>query len=371
MRAYKYRLYPNRTQQCKLWEDANAMNRLYNYFLAQRADAYEKDETSIGRKHQQAELTEIKKDSNLKEIHSQVLQQVTLRLDNTFRAFFKNHEDGQGFPKFRSCKKFFGICYPQKGYSIKESCLHTKVYGNIKFNKHRDYNGNIKQIMITCDGKNRWFLCITTDFEEKTENKGKQIGIDVGITNIVATSDKKIIKNKNHGKYFDKQINKLKSRRDKKCKKGSRKHGTLSKTIRKLYDVKKNKTNDFLHKVSIGLSRQYDTIFCEDLSLKKMSESNISGLNRELRGSCLGKFISYLQYKTNVLLKVNPYNTSKTCNKCGNIVKMPLNKRTYRCQCGYTEDRDVNAAKNILCLGQAILEKECTELRIQEALSFR
>lgn len=372
MICYKFRLYPNREQQSKLWKHANKLNNLYNYFLNQRIEEYKDNNKSISRKQQQAQLVKLKKeDEALQEIYSQVLQQVPLRLDNTYKAFFKNCKKGQGFPKFRSCKNFFGLCYPQSGYSIQGNSFQTKVYGKIKFVQHRNIKGNIRQVYITTNN-NKWFISITTDYEQEKVVEKNKVGIDVGITNLVATSNKKIIKNKTHAKYFDKQINKLKSRRDKQCKKYSNEWYNLSRIIKRLYDVKNRKIEDFLHKVSKNLSSKYDTIFCEDLSLKKMSESDITGINRELRNSQLAKFTSYLQYKTNNLVKVNPRNTSKTCNNCGKMIDMPLYKREYHCTCGYKEDRDINAAKNVFCLGQAILEGACTEsLTIQEALLFR
>jgi putative transposase len=107
------------------------------------------------------------------------------------------------------------------------------------------------------------------------------------------------------------------------------------------------------------------------LSVKKMSESKITGLNRELRNSQLANLISKIKYKSQNIVFVNPRNTSKTCNSCGNIQDTPLHIREYVCRCGYKEDRDINAAKNIFCLGQAILETRCSELTLQEALSFR
>jgi putative transposase len=371
MISYKFRLYPNKQQISKLWQHANEMNRLYNYFLNQRMVAYKKDKININKKHQQSELVNLKKNNSiLNEIHSQVLQQVTHRLDKTYQSFFNRCNQGQGFPKFRSCKNFFGICYPQSGYKIDDNKIITKVYGALPFVKHRCITGNIKQITITTKN-NKWFVCVVTDYEKETISKTNPIGIDVGITNIIATSDGKIIKNKRHAKYFDKQINKIKSRRDKQCKKYSRKWKRLTKTVQKLYDVKNRKINDFLHKVSKNLSSKYDTIICENLSAKKMSESKITGLNRELRNSQLANLISKIQYKSQNIVFVNPRNTSKTCNSCGNIQDTPLHIREYVCRCGYKEDRDINAAKNIFCLGQAILETRCSELTLQEALSFR
>ena len=339
MISYKFRLYPNKEQQKTLWSHANKLNWLYNHFLDQKIEAYKKEEKTISRYDLQKQIPELKKtDIILKQIHSQVVQQVTDRLDKTYKHFFKR---GFGYPHFRSCKKFFGICYPQSGYSIKDNILNTKVYGNIKFTKHREIQGNIKNITIKNE-QNKWFLCITTDFEIKKEGKGI-VGLDVGITNLVATSKGEIIKNKNHAKYFDKKINKIKSRMDKKCKKGSRKFRRLSKVVQRLYSVKNRKINDFQHKVSRNLSSKYNTIVVEDLNVKEMSEGKKTGLNREIRNAKLSSFIDKLCYKVEQLIKVNPKNTSKTCNNCGKINKMPLNIRVYDCTCGYKEDRDVNA----------------------------
>ena len=367
MLTYKYRLYPNKTQQDKLWKHASKLNWIYNYFLNQRIEVYEKEKKSITRLQQQTELTQLRnKDKELKQMHSQVLQQVTLRLEKTYKRFFKM---GYGFPKFRSCRKFFGICYPQGGYSIEHNYFITKIYGRIKLNKHREIKGNIKQVYITSEN-NKWYICVTTDYDKSKANVNQSIGIDLGITNIVATSEGVIYPNAGHAKYFDKQINKLKSRRDKQCKKGSRQFKFLSSAIQKLYDVKSCKINDFLHKLSYQLSQKYDTVFYEDLDLKKMSEGKITGINRELRNSQIAKFVSYLQYKIKNTIKVNPMNTSRTCNACGKLQKMPLHKRIYECGCGYREDRDINAAKNIYCLGRAFLVTG-KSVAIQEALAFK
>jgi len=372
MITYKYRLYPNRDQIDLMWSHSSKLNWVYNYFLDQRIQEYKTNHKSISRKKQQSELVDLKnKYPDLKEIHSQVLQQVPLRLYKSYKVFFKRCKLGQGPPKFRSCKKFFTLVYPQSGFSIQDNILHTKVYGDIKFYKSRPIEGNIQQIQITTY-KNKWYLCVLTDHIRPSSDTdlNKMIGIDLGITNLVATNEGEIIKNKNHAKYFDKQINKLKSRRDKNCKKYSRKSKELTKTINRLYDMKNNKTRDFLHKVSKNLSSRFGTIFIEDLNLKTMSESDITGLNRELRNSQLSRFAGMVIYKTKRTLKLNPFNTSKTCSQCGHEYNMPLHIRVFRClNCGLVIDRDVNSSKNIYCLGRAVLSSN-KELEMIECTGF-
>ena len=108
-----------------------------------------------------------------------------------------------------------------------------------------------------------------------------------------------------------------------------------------------------------------------------MTETKKRGLNRADRNASWGKFTNYLNYKTNNLVKVNPAYTSQMCNKCGKLYKLGLKDRVLVCECGYNEDRDVNAAKNIYCLGQAILRNyfsNCipgTSRFLVETLSFR
>ena len=142
--------------------------------------------------------------------------------------------------------------------------------------------------------------------------------------------------------------------------------------MNRLYETKIRKMNDFQHKVSRKLANTYDTIYAENLSVKNMLKGNKTGLNKAVQNAKFSQLLIFLGYKANHLVLVNPKNTSKTCNSCGYIHKLlKLNKRTITCPCGAIYDRDENASKNILCLGQAISSKRCTEsATIQEALSF-
>ena len=371
MRTYKFRIYPNKEQQSKLWRHVNKLNWLYNYFLSQKIEAYKTEKKNLKRFDLQVQLPALKSDPDIKEIHSQVLQGVCKRLDQSYKNFFKR--GNVGFPKFRSCRNFFGICYSQSGYSLTDNIFKTKVYGSIPFTKHRNINGNIKIVHITTKN-NKWFLCVTTDFEEQKPDATSEIGIDIGLKNLVVTSNGNHIKNSRHAKYFDKQISKIQSKADKKNK-GSKFWKYLTKVKQRLYDAKVRKISDFQHKVSKRLSSKYDTIYAENLNSKIMSEGKWRNLNKAIRNAKLATFLNYLSYKTNNLVLVNPYNTSKTCNSCGHVHHgLKLSDRNIRCQCGDIYDRDENAAKNVFCLRQAIsgLDSKYSEsVTIQEALIFR
>jgi putative transposase len=374
MLTFQYRLYPTKAQQQKLWQHANKLNWLYNYFLNQKIEAYKTEKKSISKNAQQGELPNLKKaDPILAEIHSQVLQQVAIRLDRSYQAFFRRIKSKEvaGFPKFRSCRDFFGICYPQSGFVIEDNVFKTKVYGNISFVQHRDLKGNIKQVSIS-NKNNKWFLNIITDYVEKSEKPKGKVGIDIGLKHLVVATDGTKIKNSTHAKHFDKQIAKVQSERDKK-QKGSNRWIFLNNVKQRLYDAKTRKLNDFQHKASRRLAQTYDTIFAEDLSVKSMSEGDWTSLNKSIRNAKLAQFLSFLGYKVNQLVLVNPKNTSKMCNNCGKVhTDLKLSDRTIECSCGITYDRDENAANNVLCLGQTILDGVCTRSdTIVEAFAFR
>ena len=358
MLTIKYRIYPTRKQQDLLWRQSNLLNKLYNQFLEQKIKAYKEKGITIKRFELQAQLPQIKKDSpDYKQIHSQVLQQVPKRLDETYKAFFRK---GYGFPNFRSSKFFFGLIYPQdKGCKVIDKKLKLGKE-KIKMILHRPVPDNIKTRTITRTTDNKWFLCLSYENQiEPTKNNNKILGIDLGLTNIVYCSDGHSVKNKNHTKYYDKQIAKLQTKQSK-CVKGSRQYKQHQKVMNRLYGQKVRKTKDFLHKVSNTLvHKDFDIIGLERLETKKMSEGYKHRLNKSIRNSQLSLLINFLEYKAKNIGKkvvfVNPKNTSKKCSVCGKKHDMKLSDREMVCSCGNCMDRDYNASLNIMKLARASL----------------
>ena len=353
MRTYKYRIRPNTQQVKKLWEHSCRLNWVYNQLIQIEQTAYAKDSAYLDFYKLNSELLKLKQqDPSLYEIHSQALQQVSLRVAHSYQLFFKRviiHP-----PSFRSCRNFFNITYPQQsGYSIRGRMFVTKIYGEIPIVLHRPVQGNIKTVSIGYS--DHWYLCITTDYNPEMTRVSGDVGIDLGTANLVTTSDNQVIRGPNHQKWYDKQIDELKIRRDTNHKRRSNRFNHLTKVIKQLYRVKNRKTNDQLHKISKDLSSRYDTVYVEDLKVKKMSESKITGRNREIRNHCIGRFLDMLEYKVHRMIRVNPMYTSQTCAYCGHqhLKKLSLKQRTFTCeQCGLVIDRDYNAALNILHLGR-------------------
>ena len=197
-------------------------------------------------------------------------------------------------------------------------------------------------------------MCVTTHHYPDNPQIGGRVAIDLGTTNLATTDRGVVIRGPTHQKHYDTQIDKVKSKRDKTCKKNSRRFNHLSKVVRKLHTVKARKTNDSLHKISKDLSRRYQVAIVEKLPIKRMSETEATGRNRVTRNSCIARFIDMLRYKMHKLLEVNPAHTSQVCSLCRHHLeyKLKLKDRTFKCpKCHLTLDRDQNAALNILQLG--------------------
>jgi len=353
VRTYKYRIRPTTAQAKLLWNHSCLLNNVYNKFIALEKEAYEKDKSYINLYDLNKELLKLKEENQkLSDIHSQVLQQVSIRVDTAYKAFFKHVT--QHPPNFRSCRNFFNITYPQSGYSIRGNKFITKIYGSISIKLHRPIQGTIKQVSL---GYNEgWYLNITTDYTPIKPGATTRVAIDLGVTNLATTSTGETIIGPTHQKHFDKKIDQLKARRDETCKKDSLRFKYLSKVVRHLHNVKTRKTNDSLHKITHDLSSKYDTVILEQLNIKDMSESKITGRNRMIRNACISRFITMLKYKMNRVVEVNPMYTSQTCSLCHTKLekKLPLRTRTFVCpHCGMKIDRDHNAAINILQLGLA------------------
>ncbi len=354
MLTIKYRIYPTRRQQDALWKQSNLLTKLYNQFLEQKIDAYKGKGINIKRFELQSLLPNIKKENpEYAQIHSQVLQQVPKRLNETYNAFFKR---GYGFPNFRSSRFFFGLVYPQNtGCRIIGKKL---IVGKekIKMVQHRPIPTGIKTRTITRTTDNKWFVCLTLKDEKHSRITNERVlGIDLGLKNIVYCSDGHSIKNKNHSKYFDREIAKIQSRQSK-CIKGSRKYRQHREVINRLYGQKTRKTRDFLHKVSHTLvHKDFDIIGLERLGPKRMTEqSNWHKLNRSMRNAQLALLANYIKYKAENegkrVVFVNPKHTSKKCSICEKKSELELWDREINCGCGNRMDRDYNASINIMKL---------------------
>jgi len=334
---------------------------LYNSALEQRKIAYRQFGVSLCRLNQQAELLEIKDYfPEYRQIYSQVLQEVILRVDRSFQNFFRRLKTNEkpGYPRYKGRGWYDSFTYPQSGFSLSDNSkgsqrLKLSKIGSIKIKLHRAIKGKIK----TCTIKreiNNWYVCFSCEVEpELLPKTHKSVGVDVGIEKYAALSDGILIENPRFMRQSEAKL-KHEQRLLSRKKKGSNSRKKQRDKLAKLHCKIKNQRNDFLHKESRKLVKNYDVIVLEALQIKNMGKNH--HLAKCISDAAWAKFTEYLSYKAESAGKkvvfVNPRNTSQICSGCGETVKKSLSVRVHKCpSCGLILDRDINAAINILRLG--------------------
>ena len=368
LKAVKVRLYPNSEQKQIISFQIGGVRYVYNRALSLRKFAYQKFGLKIGKFALINHITKLKKrekTSWLKKIDSQAIQQSIANMDNAYQNFFR---DG-GYPKFKSrhdSKQSYQ--YPQRVKIEGDKVFLPKV-GWVKMKGWRDnFKGKIKTVTVSYHAY-QYHASILIDIEKeilKSCNKiNKTIGIDVGISYVVADSDG----NKVKPLELFREIKKLKLRAKQlsRKKKGSNNRDKAKAKLAKANLKIVNKRRDYLHKLSLQYAENQSIVIVEDLKIKNMTKSakgtkespgkNVkqkAGINRLIIQQSWGIFFELLDYKLKdrggKLIRVNPKYTSQTCNNCGHVSKENRQSQSkFVCtSCGYTANADINAAKNIL-----------------------
>ncbi len=309
----------------------------------------------------------------LKEIHSQVLQQVLMQLDQAFKdAFSKNNP--KKLPRFKKKGQGGSFRYPQ-GFKVDDDKVFLPKIGWVRFCKSREMEGVLKNITISERG-DKWFISFGIEKEVPDAivyTSSSSIGIDLGITRFATLSNGEYYEPLNVFRRIEKQLAKEQRSLARKVR-GSNNWKKQKRVMGRLHTRIANIRQDFLHKLSTILSKSHAIVFMEKLLVANMSKSargtlenpgtNVaakSGLNKSILDQGWFEFRRLLAYKLEWLggrlMLVNPKNTSRTCPVCKYISKE--NRKTqarFKCiECGYQENADLVAANNILALGHSVL----------------
>ncbi|AFU57833.1 transposase, IS605 OrfB [Candidatus Nitrososphaera gargensis Ga9.2] len=379
IRTYKFRLYPTEEQVKKLEDTIGTCRHLYNDSLGERRVDWD-----VGFYEQKQLLTLRKQDNKyLKQVHSQVLQDVLLRLDKAYQAFFKKLAK---YPKFKRKGKYNSFTYPQynNGWKIigdddNNNKLVLSCIGAIKIKMHREIPvGTLKTCTIVRD-VDQWYACITADDDDITTrtvststeyDMSKPLGIDVGLINWLTLSDGNKIQNPLNFEAQAKKIRQLQRNLARK-QKGSKNREKARIALAKAWRQVRRCRDDFVHKTSRTIADQgYTLVAFEKLNIANMVKNH--HLAQAIMDATWGKLRQYTAYKVEKrggrVLVVNPGGTSQKCSRCGVEAKekLDLSVRTFECRsCGLVIDRDLNAAKNIEKLGLEQAHAETEPLLVQ------
>src|SRR6266702_3013170 len=352
--------------------------RVLTQSLAERKEAYRMAGKSISYYDQKRDLVEIKATlrPEYPDIHSQVVQDVLLRLARAFDNFFRRLAKGDepGYPRFHSRNRYNSFTYQQSGYSLthdKRVCL-SKI-GSIKIKLHRKIEGTTKTCTIKFEA-GQWYAVFSCEVEqpEPWSPVESEVGIDLGVTHFAALSDGTFIESPRYYRKAQKKLEKLQQALGRK-KHGSQRREKARKAVAKAHRQIANQRRDFHHKQAKQLVKQHQTIVFEELEITNLSKrakpkqhengtylpngaAAKSGLNTSILDAGWGQFQQIVTHKAacagRTVLKVNPRYTSQVCSQCGIVRKKELSERWHSCECGCELDRDTNAAINILGVGR-------------------
>ena len=371
LKAYKFRIYPTKSQTTKMEQTLDLCRWTYNKTLEIRKNAWEKEGKSLSKYETNNMLPEWKEDKpELKVVFSQVLQNVHERVDLALKAFFRRVKTGEkpGYPRFRGKGWYDSFTYPQKGFKIDSGKLYLSKIGSIKIKLHRPIEGKIKRLTVRRTTIGKWFACFSVELEDNPKppwKDGSLVGIDVGLVSFATLSNGEKIANPRFFREEEKELAKV-QRRLSKAPKSTPERKKALKVVQLVHERIANKRYEFAHQISNQLVKKHGLIAFEDLNIKGMTHNH--NLAKSIHDVAWNMLVTLTSYKAasagSMVVLVDPRNTSKMCSRCGILVEKSLSDRVHKCsQCGLEMDRDWNAAINILRLGLQSVGIQSVEAR--------
>ena len=355
-KAYKFRIYPNKAQQELLMTNFNACRYIYNRSLALKKFLYTKYKTKISAYDLHKRLTKLKKRHVwLKQAYSESLCQSILHLDQAYKNFFRNVKQGKkaGFPRFKSKHDSIYSAKYLSAIDVQPKRIKIPKLGYVKAVTHCDIKGKIKTITVSKTNTGKYFASVMCEDNTPIYKSTAQniLGIDLGISSIIVTSNADKVDNP---KFLEKARKKIVRRQRQLARKtkGSNRRRKAKLLLAKAYEKLTNARNDWQHKITKKIADENQAVIIETLSSKNMMQNR--KLSKAIGDASWNILITKLQYKLDrngaQLIKIKKfYPSSKTCSCCGNVKKeLKLSERMYACQaCGHTQDRDINSSINI------------------------
>ncbi len=363
--AHEIRLVPTVKQEQYFARACGVARFTYNWALAEWKRRYEAGENSSG-------LTLRKYFNSIRreqfpwtyEVHRDCTSQPFANLQKAFVGLFKKKTK---YPRFKR-KGQHDVFYVANDRLIVESTrAKLPVLGWVKTREPLRFTGKIMGAVVKRVA-DAWFLVVQVEVEhlERTRVADETVGVDLGIkTTATLSSGEQVQGPKALRKAQERLRRKARqfSRKTKGSQNSKKAQILLARLHRKVVWIR----NDFLHKITSRLCRENQTVIIEDLNVKGMILNHC--LARTISDEGWGEFRRQLEYKaplygTKIVVADRWFPSSKRCSQCGHVVNhLDLATRTFCCpECGFTCDRDHNAAINLKQIGEAIPESTPAEM---------
>ncbi|MDK0553111.1 transposase [Clostridium perfringens] len=376
-RAYKMEINPTDEQKSKIHQTIGVSRFIYNFYIAHNKEIYEREGKFVSgmdfSKWLNNEYIPNNQDKKwIKEVSSKATKQAIMNGDKSFRDFFKKTK---GFPKFKKKKNQDVKAYFPKNnktdWTIERHRVKIPTLGWIRLKEfgYIPVNSIVKSGTVSQKADRYYVSILVEETDIKISNPNNEgVGIDLGIKEFAVCSDGIKFKNINKISTIKKIEKKLKREqrklsrkyeslkiRNKNIKEGRATRQNIQKQIVKVQKLHQRLTNirtDYINKIVSSIIKQKPSyITIEDLNVKGMMK------NKHLSKAIASQ--KFFEFKTKLTVKCKEnhielrivdrfYPSSKTCSQCGKVKKdLKLSDRIYKCDCGFTIDRDLNASINL------------------------
>lgn len=362
-RAFKYRFYPTPEQEALLNRTFGSVRYVYNRALALRSHAWLQEQKRVNYYDTSKLLTEWKQNPEtewLQDVSSVPLQQSLRHLQAAFVAFWEKRAK---FPAFKSKRKGrHSATFTRMAFSYRDGRVTlAKCVAplNIRWSQPLPKDADPSSVTVSRDPAGRWHISIQVEaIVEALPAVTTTVGIDMGITCLVALSTAEKVPNPQHERKDRARLALVQRRLSRKAN-GSANRFKARVKVAKVHARIADRRRDVLHKLSTRIVHENQVVIIEDLAIRNMVRNH--SLARSIFDASWSEFRRQLEYKAawygRTVVAIDRWcPSSKTCSVCGWVATtMPLNVRSWICQCGAIHDRDVNAARNIQAAGLAVL----------------
>jgi putative transposase len=278
------------------------------------------------------------------------------RVERSFAAFFRRlkSENNSGYPRFRSRTRYDSLVWDE--CVLRAGRVGLPGIGSLKVGWHRPLPGDARIRTITVRRHVRhWYIGFAVERQRPSPlpTTGSAVGIDLGISTFAALSDGQQVKGP---RAYRTRMQRLRvaQRQVSRRVAGSRRQRIARRGVARLHERIRNLRRDHAFKLAKDLVQRFDSLYVERLNLRGLIRSRLA---QDVQDQAWGAFLAILSDKAEEagrsVIALDARNTSQLCSECGALVPKPLRQRLHRCACGYQADRDINAARNLLRLGES------------------